>query len=121
MQFNSMKSLSLNYRKLKAELKNLVSNKSYGSSKIVFVCLIFAQRMLTSAKLWEPEKLLLYFFKSLHSVEPLYQISCFSIPLPRDLGHGQKRLPRPTEILKSPGLIVLMSGLLFPIIQIPLE
>ena len=53
---------SFYYQKLQTELTNLGSNKSYHSLKIVCGFLIFAQKMLTSAKLWKPGKQLVYFF-----------------------------------------------------------
>lgn len=58
-----MKACCLYYQNLKTELKNHVTIKNYGSLKMVFRLSIFAQKMLTSANLWEPLNKLVYFFQ----------------------------------------------------------
>lgn len=102
-----MKVLFLYFQKLKTEFKILVSSKSHSFLKIVQRFSIFAQRMLTSAKLWEPANLLVHFFKSSHVAVSLYQISCFYHTSIQRYGPQAKMYPKPTRNLKNPGLIGL--------------
>lgn len=63
---------------MKIELKNLVSLESYGSLKMVCRFHIFEQKMLTSAKLWDPE---IVFSKALVMHYHYTKVRVFSLSL----------------------------------------